>query len=112
MAKHMQEVVDYRDDLSHHYFSQDLNHTGGESVVRFNKKTGSITEDDFLTLQSYFREIGNEELLSAKDEIVYSVKIKVAEIKLISIAKRIQNLIKNNNSNSNKQNQKTPFGGF
>ena len=103
MSKIMQEVVDYGDDLSHHYAAQDQVSSGTENVVRFNKKSGSISEDDFFTLQCYFREIGGEELLTAKDEIVYSIKIKISFKKLKEVVESLDGLRRKERSLRNKQ---------
>jgi len=47
------------------------------------------SEDDYRILQSYFKEVGNENLLSPSDEVEISIKIKKYEAK----TKEVQELI-------------------
>ena len=90
MSEIIQDFARYGDELSYDSFnhSENSNHVNGATKgIKFNKNSRSITEDDFHTLQNYFKEIGTEELLTAKDEIVYSIKIKLFEKKLKDLNK-------------------------
>ena len=92
MSEIVQEYVAVKDDFS--YDSLNYSDSSEDKSLKFNTKTKSktISEDDFFTLQNYFREIGSENLLTAKQEVEYSIQIKLFEKNIGAINKKIEQI--------------------
>ena len=89
MSESIQEYIAVKQDFS--YDSLNYSDTTEDKSLKFNTKTKSktISEDDFFTLQNYFKEIGSENLLNAKQEIEYSIQIKLFEKNIFAINKKL-----------------------
>ena len=79
MSEIVQEYAAVKDDFN--YDSLNYSDSAEDKSLKFNTKNKSktISEDDFFTLQNYFKEIGSENLLTAKQEVEYSIQIKLFE---------------------------------
>ena len=102
MSELTQDFTSVKDEFGYDSFT--TNDSGEEKSLKFNTNTKSrtISEDDFFTLQNYFKEIGTENLLTARQEVVYSIEIKLFEKTLKNIDKRIENLKLKNSRSSRK----------
>ena len=58
------------------------------------KKKKYFSEKDYKSLKKYFQDVGNENLLSKQDEIIFSIKIKLFQKKYDEINKKIDCLKK------------------
>jgi RNA polymerase sigma factor (sigma-70 family) len=61
-----------------------------------------VSEDDYRILQSYFKEVGNENLLSPNDEVEISIKIKKYEAKTKEVQELIDKITIHNKNGSQK----------
>ena len=76
------------------------NHDGGEISGSENSeesteskpKKGSIPDDDYRLLQSYFRDVGTESLLSAREECQIATKIRKYNMETIRATQHIGKL--------------------
>ena len=102
MSELIQDFVAVKDDSG--YESLNISDGFEDKSLKFNTKTKSktISEDDFFTLQNYFKEIGTENLLNAKMEIVYSIQIKLYEKNIKKIEKKIEDLRLKNSATAKK----------
>ncbi|MCG8378550.1 MAG: RNA polymerase sigma factor RpoD/SigA [Proteobacteria bacterium] len=100
MSELMQEYTAVKEDLS--YDSVNFSEGVEDKSLKFNTKTKAktISEDDFFTLQNYFKEIGSENLLTAKQEIEYSIQIKLFQKNINTINKKLDVLRKKNSKSS------------
>ena len=90
MSELVQEYAAVKDDFN--YDSLNYSDSTEDKSLKFNTKNKSktISEDDFFTLQNYFKEIGSENLLTAKQEVEYSIQIKLFEKNISAIDKKIE----------------------
>ena len=100
MSELMQEYTAVKEDMS--YDSVNFSDGVEDKSLKFNTKTKSktISEDDFFTLQNYFKEIGTENLLTAKQEVEYSIQIKLFQKNINAIDKKLETLSQKNSKSS------------
>jgi len=85
------------ENSSNNKYSEDTNTNG--------KKR--LNDEDFRILQTYFREVGTEPLLTAIDEIQISIKIRKYEKNAIEVRKLL-NKLTNESANGNKKRNLLP----
>ncbi|NIP29008.1 MAG: sigma-70 family RNA polymerase sigma factor [Candidatus Dadabacteria bacterium] len=76
----------------------DDNNSSRNQSSKSNKKK-YFNEKEYHSLKNYFHEVGNEKLLTRRDEIIYAIKIKLYNNEYSKIKKRITNLIAKLNDN-------------
>ena len=90
MSELVQEYGAVKEDFS--YDSINSSDSLEDKSLKFstNTKSKTISEDDFFTLQNYFKEIGTENLLTAKQEVEYSIQIKLFEKNIKAIDNKLE----------------------
>ena len=76
------------EDKSSYYKVNRKKRNGNGNGHKSNNYTNSkktISDDDYVTLQNYFKEVGTETLLSEKEEVIFSIKIKKYESQIVKL---------------------------